>query len=270
MLAVSLEGFVNYQRNEAWTWEHMALCRARPMFGSTEGASGSPTLIAIDPVGATRSREDSRRRREDARRHDAAQAAGRAARHQAWAGRAGRSRIRGSHAAADARQRARSAARDAIEELAEHGLIDPSYRPRPAIAEPDAGRDAAGRAATATSRPKSRAGWSRRCAGTIAGTSLLAAHDEARQRIAALWKSVREAQMINEGDKAPALKVTASDGSDRRSVARPASRWCSISIPRTTRRAARSRRRISPQLAPRLQKGGREGRRRVARPDEEA
>ena len=30
MLAVSLEAFEAYQRSEAWTWEHMALCRARP------------------------------------------------------------------------------------------------------------------------------------------------------------------------------------------------------------------------------------------------
>jgi glutamate-ammonia-ligase adenylyltransferase len=34
MLVVSLEAFERYQRHEAWTWEHMALCRARPVFGS--------------------------------------------------------------------------------------------------------------------------------------------------------------------------------------------------------------------------------------------
>ena len=34
MLVVSLEAFEQYQRKEAWTWEHMALCRARPVFGS--------------------------------------------------------------------------------------------------------------------------------------------------------------------------------------------------------------------------------------------
>ena len=33
-LAVSLESFSRYQREAAWTWEHMALCRARPVFGS--------------------------------------------------------------------------------------------------------------------------------------------------------------------------------------------------------------------------------------------
>ena len=36
MLVVSLDAFEQYQRHEAWTWEHMALCRARPVFGSLE------------------------------------------------------------------------------------------------------------------------------------------------------------------------------------------------------------------------------------------
>jgi glutamate-ammonia-ligase adenylyltransferase len=36
MLVVSLDAFEQYQRNEAWTWEHMALCRARPVFGSAQ------------------------------------------------------------------------------------------------------------------------------------------------------------------------------------------------------------------------------------------
>ena len=34
MLVVSLEAFERYQREGAWTWEHMAMCRARPVFGS--------------------------------------------------------------------------------------------------------------------------------------------------------------------------------------------------------------------------------------------
>lgn len=33
-LVVSLEGFRRYQQESAWTWEHMALTRARPVFGS--------------------------------------------------------------------------------------------------------------------------------------------------------------------------------------------------------------------------------------------
>jgi [glutamine synthetase] adenylyltransferase / [glutamine synthetase]-adenylyl-L-tyrosine phosphorylase len=32
-IATSLEGFAHYQRAEAWTWEHMALTRARPVAG---------------------------------------------------------------------------------------------------------------------------------------------------------------------------------------------------------------------------------------------
>jgi len=32
-IAVSLESFARYQCQDAWTWEHMALCRARPVFG---------------------------------------------------------------------------------------------------------------------------------------------------------------------------------------------------------------------------------------------
>ncbi|RYY26828.1 MAG: bifunctional [glutamine synthetase] adenylyltransferase/[glutamine synthetase]-adenylyl-L-tyrosine phosphorylase [Sphingomonadales bacterium] len=33
-LVVSLDGFERYQREDAWTWEHMALTRLRPIFGS--------------------------------------------------------------------------------------------------------------------------------------------------------------------------------------------------------------------------------------------
>ena len=33
-LAVSVDSFARYQREEAWTWEHMALTRARVVFGS--------------------------------------------------------------------------------------------------------------------------------------------------------------------------------------------------------------------------------------------
>jgi len=34
MLAISVESFERYQCEQAWTWEHMALCRARPVYGS--------------------------------------------------------------------------------------------------------------------------------------------------------------------------------------------------------------------------------------------
>jgi glutamate-ammonia-ligase adenylyltransferase len=42
---VSLEAFEQYQRKEAWTWEHMALCRARPVFGSPEARARVAAMI---------------------------------------------------------------------------------------------------------------------------------------------------------------------------------------------------------------------------------
>jgi len=35
-VATSLESFRNYQRDEAWTWEHLALTRARPVAGAAD------------------------------------------------------------------------------------------------------------------------------------------------------------------------------------------------------------------------------------------
>ena len=45
MLTVSLSAFERYQREEAWTWEHMALCRARPIFGSPEARAQVAAMI---------------------------------------------------------------------------------------------------------------------------------------------------------------------------------------------------------------------------------
>jgi glutamate-ammonia-ligase adenylyltransferase len=45
MLAVSLESFERYQQEQAWTWEHMALTRARPVFGSGEGRAALQSVI---------------------------------------------------------------------------------------------------------------------------------------------------------------------------------------------------------------------------------
>jgi glutamate-ammonia-ligase adenylyltransferase len=45
MLAVSIEGFETYQRERAWTWEHMALLRARPVFGSEQGRRAVQAVI---------------------------------------------------------------------------------------------------------------------------------------------------------------------------------------------------------------------------------
>nr|WP_294851413.1 bifunctional [glutamate--ammonia ligase]-adenylyl-L-tyrosine phosphorylase/[glutamate--ammonia-ligase] adenylyltransferase [uncultured Sphingomonas sp.] len=45
MLAVSVDAFGDYQRGEAWTWEHMALCRARPLTGSDAARKKARNLI---------------------------------------------------------------------------------------------------------------------------------------------------------------------------------------------------------------------------------
>ncbi len=45
MLIVSLKAFEHYQQETAWTWEHMALCRARPVFGSPEGRALAQEVI---------------------------------------------------------------------------------------------------------------------------------------------------------------------------------------------------------------------------------
>lgn len=50
-LVVTIDSFERYQREEAWTWEHMALLRARPVYGSDD-AKGAVQRI-IDELLAT-------------------------------------------------------------------------------------------------------------------------------------------------------------------------------------------------------------------------
>ena len=45
MIAVSLASYADYQRNSAWTWEHMALTRARPVYGSDAGKAALQAVI---------------------------------------------------------------------------------------------------------------------------------------------------------------------------------------------------------------------------------
>ncbi|MEO6216964.1 MAG: DUF294 nucleotidyltransferase-like domain-containing protein [Sphingomonas sp.] len=44
-LVVSLDGFARYQHEDAWTWEHMALTRARPVFGSAPAREATQAVI---------------------------------------------------------------------------------------------------------------------------------------------------------------------------------------------------------------------------------
>ena len=45
MLAVRLDAFETYQRTEAWTWEHMALLRARPLYGTEAGRAKLAAIV---------------------------------------------------------------------------------------------------------------------------------------------------------------------------------------------------------------------------------
>lgn len=193
MLAVSLEGFLNYQRTEAWTWEHMALCRARPIYGSPEKREQlrqAIQSILSEPRDPKKTRADAAKMREDM------------ARHKKPSGpldiKLGPGGLVDLEFAVHTLQLVHGKGLDprlehAIEGLAEHGLIDPGYDPDLRLLSrmlvvmrllaPDSNEPS----------EKSRALVAALC-GHDGWDSLLAAHDEARQRITSLWKSVREAQ----------------------------------------------------------------------------
>ncbi|WP_093006053.1 bifunctional [glutamine synthetase] adenylyltransferase/[glutamine synthetase]-adenylyl-L-tyrosine phosphorylase [Sphingomonas palmae] len=71
-LAVTLESFARYQRESAWTWEHMALTRARPVFGSTDARAALDAVIADVLTGGRTERDivaDARTMRADMAAH---------------------------------------------------------------------------------------------------------------------------------------------------------------------------------------------------------
>jgi glutamate-ammonia-ligase adenylyltransferase len=72
MLAVRLDAFEAYQRDEAWTWEHMALLRARPLYGTEAGraklAAAVSRVLGMERDSA-KVRADAARMRADIARH---------------------------------------------------------------------------------------------------------------------------------------------------------------------------------------------------------
>ncbi|MEO5640608.1 MAG: glutamine-synthetase adenylyltransferase, partial [Sphingomicrobium sp.] len=74
MLAVQIDAFDAYQREQAWTWEHMALCRARSVTGSAHARSvlteRIEALLRLPSDPAT-IRTDAARMRFDMARHKA-------------------------------------------------------------------------------------------------------------------------------------------------------------------------------------------------------
>jgi len=71
-LVVTLDSFARYQHEEAWTWEHMALTRARPVFGSAPARAALSAVIADVLTGARTERDvvgDATRMRADMAAH---------------------------------------------------------------------------------------------------------------------------------------------------------------------------------------------------------
>jgi [glutamine synthetase] adenylyltransferase / [glutamine synthetase]-adenylyl-L-tyrosine phosphorylase len=191
MLAVSVAGFESYQREGAWTWEHMALCRARPLYGSDEvqrRLAGLICDILKAPHEPDKVRSDSAAMRADM------------VKHKPPAGpldiKLGSGGLVDLEFAVHTLQLSHGVGLDprlevAIAELAEEGLLDPSIDSdlrllsrilvcmrliAPGEVKPEA---------------ESRALLARLC-GQEDWDSLLAAQDAARQRISGLWREVQE------------------------------------------------------------------------------
>lgn len=72
LLAISLDTFADYQREKAWTFEHMALCRARPVYGTEADRTALQGIIDEVlrlPREPARVAEDSARMRLEIARH---------------------------------------------------------------------------------------------------------------------------------------------------------------------------------------------------------
>jgi glutamate-ammonia-ligase adenylyltransferase len=72
LLAISLPSFAEYQQGQAWTWEHMALTRARPVFGSAEARTSLQRIVEatlLMPREPARLIRDATKMRYDMARH---------------------------------------------------------------------------------------------------------------------------------------------------------------------------------------------------------
>ena len=191
MLAVSLDAFETYQRHEAWTWEHMALCRARPLTGSEAARTKVQDLVCSILRGekdAAKVRADAAAMREEM------------ARHKPPAGpldiKLGEGGLVDLEFTVHTLQLTHRIAFDprlevALSKLVEAGLIDEG-------ADPDLrllSRVLVVLRLVGT-QDMEPAGESRQLVASLCGyddwAALLAAIDEARQRVAGRWASVRE------------------------------------------------------------------------------
>jgi glutamate-ammonia-ligase adenylyltransferase len=193
LLAISLDTFAHYQREKAWTFEHMALCRARPVYGTDADRA---TLAAIVseilhlPRDPAKVAEDADRMRLEIARHkkpkgpfDIKLMSGGLVDLEFAV-----QTLQLSHHVALTPQ-----VGEAVAGLIEAGLLPPETAAHQALfarmlvilrlVAPDGGEPA----------PASRA-LVARASGTEGWEELLAAHEAARQSIYSLWRKVAESR----------------------------------------------------------------------------
>jgi glutamate-ammonia-ligase adenylyltransferase len=193
LLAISLDTFAEYQRGKAWTFEHMALTRARPIYGSGEDQAtlsaivGDVLRLSRDPASVAA---------------DAARMRAEIARHKRPGGpfdiKLGPGGLVDLEFAIHTLQLSHHVALvpslgRAVPALVEAGLIPPEIVPAHRLlarmlitlrlVSPDSGEPP----------PASRLLVARAC-GHESWEELLAAHGEARQSISALWRQVAESK----------------------------------------------------------------------------
>ncbi|HEX8444510.1 MAG TPA: bifunctional [glutamate--ammonia ligase]-adenylyl-L-tyrosine phosphorylase/[glutamate--ammonia-ligase] adenylyltransferase [Allosphingosinicella sp.] len=192
LLAISLPSFSDYQQHQAWTWEHMALTRARPVYGSEGGRAALAHVVRDalakprDPAKVT---ADAVAMRRDMARHKPASGP--------FDIKLGDGGLVDLEFAVHTLQLRHGIAlhprlEDALADLVGAGLVSPEIDPAlrlltrmlvtfrlvlPSSGEPP---------------PASRPLVARAC-GLPDWDSLLAAHREARQRVADLWGAVARA-----------------------------------------------------------------------------
>lgn len=189
LIAVSLPSFADYQQERAWTFEHMALTRARPVYGSSDGRAALAQAVQAalirerDPV---RTIADAVRMRDEIAGHKPARGP--------FDIKLGEGGLVDLEFAVQALQLSRRTAfrpqlGAAIAQLVGEGHVPPEIEPAyrlltrmlvtlrlvsPESAEPP---------------PASRGLVAQAC-GLKDWDALLAAHADARQRVSALWRDV--------------------------------------------------------------------------------
>jgi glutamate-ammonia-ligase adenylyltransferase len=194
MLTVSLEAFAAYQRKEAWTWEHMALARARPVFGSNQARERAAALIAEilnRPADAQAVVTDAVKMRDEI------------ARHKPPSGpldvKLGPGGLIDLEFSVHVLQLANKAGlhprlETAVSELVADGLIDAKIVLAQRLLTQMLVTIRLVAPETTTPSDESCELMAKAC-GSDSWNALLARHDEARQSVSALWKRVKEGKL---------------------------------------------------------------------------